>query len=127
MLNEDGQVLKSKVVPSDEGKHIQKTLTAIWQTKGRTAVTGHVFTDNSVKGNAMSPLSYLLEVLTFFRQKYCSGSLEKLYSNQGGSCSGSETRCMACFAQNRPSNEPQTPRYVILKEELFFLPFCRLL
>jgi|SRR3989338_2636313 hypothetical protein len=57
VLNENGQVLTSKIVPSDEGKHIKKTLTKLWETEGRTAVTGHVFTDNSVKGIVVTSLS----------------------------------------------------------------------
>ena len=50
VLDENGCVLLSKIVASDEGKHVQKALQKIWATEGRTAITKFVFTDNSQKG-----------------------------------------------------------------------------
>ena len=46
ILNEDGDVLYTRIVPSTKHEHVKEAFDEIYSTPGRTVVTAHIFTDN---------------------------------------------------------------------------------
>jgi len=58
ILNENGEVLSTKIVPSDERSYMEKELKTIFDLIPEP-VTTHVFTDDSRKGKNLSFLKKL--------------------------------------------------------------------